>query len=102
LARAGRRAVRVVAQRRPPRGGEPPYQLRQERMHRQRSSRVGRGLNAVRTDAGLARLRRAWRTHLATVRRHMMDDLSELDLPAVTAALQRFASDFPVGSRPSG
>jgi hypothetical protein len=67
-------------------------------MHRQRSSRDGRGLNAVLTDAGLARLRRAWPTHLATVRRHMMDDLSELDLPAVTAALQRFASDTLSGA----
>jgi hypothetical protein len=55
----------------------------------------GRGLNAGLTDAGLARLRRAWPTHLGSVRRHMMDHLSELDLQAVTAALQRFASDTP-------
>jgi DNA-binding MarR family transcriptional regulator len=62
-------------------------------VQRQRCSSDGRGLNAVLTDAGLARLRRAWPTHLASVRRHMMDHLSGLDLPAVTAALQRFASD---------
>jgi DNA-binding MarR family transcriptional regulator len=64
-------------------------------VERERSSSDGRGLNAVLTDAGLDRLRRAWPTHLASVRRHMMDHLSELDLPAVTTALQRFASDTP-------
>jgi DNA-binding MarR family transcriptional regulator len=60
---------------------------------RERASCDGRGLNAVLTDAGLGRLRRAWPTHLASVRRHMMDHLGELDLPALTTALQRFASD---------
>src|SRR3954447_15011153 len=64
-------------------------------VERERSSCDGRGLNAVLTDAGLGRLRRAWPTHLASVRRHMMDHLSELDLPAVTAAVRRFASDTP-------
>src|SRR5712691_3144417 len=64
-------------------------------VERERSSCDGRGLNAVLTDAGLGRLRRAWPTHLASVRRHMMDHLSELDLPGVTAALQRFASGTP-------
>jgi DNA-binding MarR family transcriptional regulator len=62
---------------------------------RERSSCDGRGLNAVLTDAGLGRLRRAWPTHLASVRRHMMAHLSELDLPGVTAAVQRFASGTP-------
>jgi DNA-binding MarR family transcriptional regulator len=61
-------------------------------VQRQRASCDGRGLNAVLTDAGLARLRRAWPTHLASVRRRMMDHLGEADLPVVTAALQRFAS----------
>jgi DNA-binding MarR family transcriptional regulator len=64
-------------------------------VHRERCSSDGRGLNAVLTDAGFARLRSAWPTHLASVRKHMMDHLSELDLPAVTAALQRLASDTP-------
>ena len=64
-------------------------------MARERSSCDGRGLNAVLTDAGLDRLRRAWPTHLASVRRHMMDHLGALDLPAVTAAVQRFASGTP-------
>ena len=62
-------------------------------VERERASCDGRGLNAVLTDAGLARLRRAWPAHLASVRRHVMDHLSALDLPAVTAALQGFASE---------
>ena len=62
---------------------------------RERASCDGRGLNAVLTGAGLGRLRRAWPTHLASVRRHMMDHLGELDLPGVTAAMQRFASGTP-------
>ena len=60
-------------------------------VERERCSSDGRGLNAVLTDAGVDRLRRAWPTHLASVRRHMMDHLTELDLPAITAALQDFA-----------
>jgi DNA-binding MarR family transcriptional regulator len=60
---------------------------------RERYSCDGRGLNAVLTDAGLGRLRGAWPTHLTSVRRHIMDHLGELDLPVVTAALRRFASD---------
>jgi DNA-binding MarR family transcriptional regulator len=64
-------------------------------VERERCSRDGRGLNAVLTDAGLSRLQRAWPTHLASVRRHMMDHLNDLDLPAVTTALQHFASDTP-------
>src|SRR3954452_19330741 len=62
-------------------------------VERQRSSCDGRGWNAVLTDAGLDRLRRAWPTHLASVRRHVMDHLRELDLMVVTAALQSFASE---------
>ena len=62
---------------------------------RERASSDGRGLNAVLTDAGLGRLRSAWPTHLASVRRHMMDHLSEIDLPGVTAAVQRFAFGTP-------
>jgi DNA-binding MarR family transcriptional regulator len=62
-------------------------------VERERASSDGRGLNAVLTDAGLDRLRRAWPTHLASVRRRMMDHIRELDLPVVTAALRRFASN---------
>jgi DNA-binding MarR family transcriptional regulator len=64
-------------------------------VERERVSCDRRGLNAVLTDAGLDRLRRAWPTHLASVRRHVMDHLGELDLPAVVAALRNFASDTP-------
>jgi len=68
-------------------------------VERERCSGDGRGFNAVLTDAGLDRLRRAWPTHLASVRRHMMDHLSELDLPAVTHALRHFARDPSMGRR---
>lgn len=71
-------------------------------VERERSSCDGRGLDAVLTDAGLSRLRRAWPTHLASVRRHMMDHLRELDLAVVTTALQRFASDVSIRISPGG
>jgi DNA-binding MarR family transcriptional regulator len=64
-------------------------------VERERASCDRRGLNAVLTDTGLGRLRHAWPTHLASVRRHMMDHLSELDVPAVTGAIQNFATDTP-------
>ena len=62
-------------------------------VHRERSCSDGRGWNAVLTDAGLQRLRQAWPTHLASVRRHMFDHLNDLDVPAFATALQRFAAD---------
>ena len=52
-----------------------------------------RGLNAVLTDAGYARLQAAWPTHLASVRRHVIDHLAGVDLPSVTTALQNFATE---------
>jgi DNA-binding MarR family transcriptional regulator len=67
----------------------------QRLVERERASCDGRGLNAILTDAGLDRLRRAWPTHLASVRRRVMDHLSELDLPAVTAALRHLGSGAP-------
>jgi len=71
-------------------------------VNRERSSCDGRGLSAVLTEAGLGRLRRAWPTHLASVRRNVMDHLGNLDLPAVTNALQSFASDSSIGTRAGG
>jgi DNA-binding MarR family transcriptional regulator len=62
-------------------------------VQRERSSCDGRGWNAVLTDDGLHRLRQAWPTHLASVRRHVIDHVRTVDLPAFTAALQRFAAD---------
>jgi DNA-binding MarR family transcriptional regulator len=52
----------------------------------------GRGWNAVLTDSGLIRLREAWPTHLASVRRHIMDHLEAYDLDQLTAALQSIAT----------
>jgi len=71
-------------------------------VNRERSSCDGRGLSAVLTEAGLVRLRRAWPTHLASVRRNVMDHLGDLDLPAVTDALQSFASDSSIGTHSGG
>jgi DNA-binding MarR family transcriptional regulator len=51
-----------------------------------------RGSNAVLTDAGLARLEEAYPTHLASVRRHVIDHLGELDLVKLAEALRRFAT----------
>jgi len=47
-----------------------------------------RGSNAVLTDAGLARLRQAWPDHLASVRRHIFDHLTGLELSRLTTALE--------------
>ena len=58
---------------------------------RVRCENDARGANAVLTDAGLARLEKAWPTHLASVRRHVFDHLGELDLCALARALQNVA-----------
>ncbi|MFK0111928.1 MarR family winged helix-turn-helix transcriptional regulator [Streptomyces sp. NPDC091217] len=60
-------------------------------VRRQRSVEDRRGWQAVLTDAGLQRLQKAWPTHLASVRSHVLDHTDGLDLAAVTAAMQRFA-----------
>ncbi|MBC6460669.1 MarR family winged helix-turn-helix transcriptional regulator [Actinomadura sp. HBU206391] len=60
-------------------------------VERVRCAEDARGSNAVLTDAGLARLEQAYPTHLASVRRHVMDHLGEIDLVRLTQALQRFA-----------
>ena len=64
-------------------------------LRRERCTSDGRAWNAVLTDAGLERLRQAWPTHLASVRRHILDHLQALDLPALTAALQRIGAEMP-------
>ena len=56
-------------------------------LKRERSPSDARGLIAVLTDAGLARLREAWPTHLESVRRRIFDHLTGLDLCALAAAL---------------
>jgi DNA-binding MarR family transcriptional regulator len=51
-----------------------------------------RGTNAVLTYSGLKRLQEAWPTHLASVRRHVVDHLDELDLSRLAHALRRFGT----------
>ncbi len=62
-------------------------------------SEDARGSNAVLTDAGFARLEEAYPTHLASVRRHVIDHLGELDLYRLADALSRFAT---ASEEPSG
>jgi DNA-binding MarR family transcriptional regulator len=62
-------------------------------VRRERCSSDARGWEAVLTNAGFERLQQAWPTHLASVRRHVIDHVQSLDLPTVTAALQRFADE---------
>jgi DNA-binding MarR family transcriptional regulator len=61
-------------------------------VRREKSTCDGRGWNAVLTDAGLNRLREAWPTHLASARRHVMDHVKDIDLEAITRAMQNFAA----------
>jgi len=56
-----------------------------------RCEKDARGSNAVLTDKGLARLREAWPTHLASVRRHVFDHFGELDLTKLAAAFNAIA-----------
>jgi DNA-binding MarR family transcriptional regulator len=68
-----------------------------ELARRERCSSDARGWEAVLTDAGFERLRQAWPTHLASVRRHVIDHVEGLDLPTLTAALQRFVVEAQPG-----
>ena len=52
-----------------------------------------RGWNAVLTDQGLGRLREAWPTHLASVRRRIFDHLGDIDLKSLAAAFSAIAGD---------
>src|SRR3954454_15060523 len=62
-------------------------------VRRERCLTDARGWLAVLTDSGLERLQAAWPSHVASVRRHMMDHLSGLDLKPLTAAFRRFAAE---------
>jgi DNA-binding MarR family transcriptional regulator len=53
-----------------------------------------RGANAVLTECGLERLREAWPTHLASVRRHILDHLGDVDLDRLAAAFSAMATDL--------
>src|SRR4051812_37224555 len=69
---------------------------KQDLVRRERCTTDRRGWLAVLTDSGFERLRAAWPTHLASVRRHIMNDLSGLDLKPLTAAFRRFAAEDDV------
>ncbi|GAA3350331.1 MarR family transcriptional regulator [Amorphoplanes nipponensis] len=63
----------------------------QGHLRRIRCERDARGLNAVLTERGLDRLREAWPTHLASVRRHVVGHLEGLDLGRLAQALEAMA-----------
>ncbi|WP_239166019.1 MarR family winged helix-turn-helix transcriptional regulator [Actinoplanes italicus] len=62
-------------------------------LRRIRCEEDARGANAVLTEKGMARLREAWPTHLASVRRHIFDHLEGLDLRRLADAFAAMAAD---------
>jgi DNA-binding MarR family transcriptional regulator len=60
-----------------------------------------RGAFASLTDRGLACLRDAYPSHLASVRRHVIDNLGDVDMPALTVALNRFVTDESLSGCPT-
>jgi DNA-binding MarR family transcriptional regulator len=65
---------------------------RQGLVERVKAEADGRGQLAVLTPAGLARLEKAYPTHLAGVREHVMDHLVGIDLVALAEALASIAA----------
>jgi DNA-binding MarR family transcriptional regulator len=63
-------------------------------VEREKCAEDGRGAYAVLTETGFMRLEQAWPTHLQSVRRRLMDYVDGLDLPAITAALNKIATDL--------
>jgi DNA-binding MarR family transcriptional regulator len=61
-------------------------------VRRAQASDDGRGSNAVLTDTGIARLEKAASTHVASIRRHLIDHLEGVDLDTLALALQNIAS----------
>ncbi len=61
-------------------------------VRRVRSAQDARGWHASLTDAGFARLEKAWPTNLASVRRHFLDHLAGLDLARLAAALRKIGT----------
>jgi DNA-binding MarR family transcriptional regulator len=62
-------------------------------VRREKSVCDGRSWIATLTDTGYERLTQAWPSHLASVRRHVMDHLRGADLEGFTVALQKFAAN---------
>jgi DNA-binding MarR family transcriptional regulator len=65
---------------------------RQGMVTRRKASGDGRGQVGTLTDAGFERLRAAWPGHLADVRRIVLDNLRELDLPTFARALNAISA----------
>lgn len=64
----------------------------QRLVERVRCEEDARGWNAVLTDAGLTRLEMAWPSHLAAVRRHILDHFVGIDLGELARAMQRIGT----------
>ncbi|WP_239143743.1 MarR family winged helix-turn-helix transcriptional regulator [Actinoplanes philippinensis] len=62
-------------------------------LRRIRCEEDARGANAVLTEKGMERLREAWPTHLASVRRHIFDHLDGLDLHRLASAFDAMAAE---------
>ncbi|WP_232028498.1 MarR family winged helix-turn-helix transcriptional regulator [Streptomyces lincolnensis] len=62
-------------------------------VRREQSVLDARSVNAVLTDAGLARLEQAAPVHIASVRRHFFDQLDGIDLGRLALAFQRIAQN---------
>ena len=65
---------------------------RQGLVDRVRAEADGRGQVAVLTQAGLTRLQEAWPSHLASVRRHVIDHLGGMDLTVFAEAISGIAA----------
>lgn len=61
-------------------------------IRREQSPSNARAYNAILTDAGLARFEEAWPTHVASIRRHLFDQLKGVDLHALAMVFQRIAT----------
>jgi DNA-binding MarR family transcriptional regulator len=70
-------------------------------VRREQSAHDARAYNAILTDAGLARLRRATPLHHDCVRRYLLDQLHGVDLCALGTALERIAAAADSTSAPS-
>ncbi|RAY11857.1 MarR family transcriptional regulator [Actinomadura craniellae] len=64
----------------------------QDLVQRVKCDEDARGLNAVLTDTGLARLEQAWPSHLASVRRNVFAHLDGLDLTRLAHALEHIGT----------
>jgi DNA-binding MarR family transcriptional regulator len=62
-------------------------------VERRRCEDDGRGFYAVLTRRGFERLERAYPTHLASARRHVIDHLAGFDLDALAEAFMHFGDE---------